>query len=196
MGRKKIAIKPIEEKSIRQVTFSKRRNGLFKKARELSVLCDIEIGVIIFSGSGKLYQFCNSSNSLADILNKYRLHIERNSERDQVKHACWGAYTDLLQTIDMKLEDQNAKKLSIDDLDKLEKQVAEALAQIKARKMKLVLDSVKALQQNEIKLKKEKELLLREIEAMKNNVVTGRSLGFQPDLHLHSTQQPTQDLLK
>ncbi|WCJ38793.1 MADS-box transcription factor 2 [Euphorbia peplus] len=67
MGRKKIAIKPIEEKSIRQVTFSKRRNGLFKKARELSVLCDIEIGVVIFSGSGKLYQFCNSTNSQISI---------------------------------------------------------------------------------------------------------------------------------
>lgn len=47
----------IENKINRQVSFSKRRNGLLKKAYELSVLCDAEVAVIIFSSRGKLYEF-------------------------------------------------------------------------------------------------------------------------------------------
>ncbi|KAI3983711.1 hypothetical protein MKX01_001115 [Papaver californicum] len=58
-GRRKIPIKKIESKSNRQVTFSKRRNGLFRKASELSVLCGTEIAVIVFSPAGKAYSFGN-----------------------------------------------------------------------------------------------------------------------------------------
>ncbi|KAL2517661.1 Leucine-rich repeat (LRR) family protein [Abeliophyllum distichum] len=43
MDRKKLDIKQIEDKSARQETFSKRRNGLLKKAKELAVLCDVDI---------------------------------------------------------------------------------------------------------------------------------------------------------
>ena len=50
-------LKRIENKINRQVTFSKRRNGLLKKAYELSVLCDAEVALIIFSSRGKLYEF-------------------------------------------------------------------------------------------------------------------------------------------
>ncbi|CAH2041833.1 unnamed protein product [Thlaspi arvense] len=57
MGRGKVELKRIENKINRQVTFSKRRNGLLKKAYELSVLCDAEIALIIFSSRGKLYEF-------------------------------------------------------------------------------------------------------------------------------------------
>ncbi|KAI3964437.1 hypothetical protein MKX01_007127 [Papaver californicum] len=58
-GRRKIPIQKIESKSNRQVTFSKRRNGLFKKASELCVLCGAEIAVIVFSPAGKAYSFGN-----------------------------------------------------------------------------------------------------------------------------------------
>ncbi|KAF8008633.1 hypothetical protein BT93_K2331 [Corymbia citriodora subsp. variegata] len=61
MARGKIQMRRIENATNRQVTFSKRRNGLLKKAYELSVLCDAEVAVIIFSQKGRLYQF--SSNS-------------------------------------------------------------------------------------------------------------------------------------
>ena len=52
-------LKRIENKINRQVTFAKRRNGLLKKAYELSVLCDAEVALIIFSNRGKLYEFCS-----------------------------------------------------------------------------------------------------------------------------------------
>nr|CAD1818246.1 unnamed protein product [Ananas comosus var. bracteatus] len=51
MGRGKIEIKRIENTTSRQVTFCKRRNGLLKKAYELSVLCDAEIALVVFSAA-------------------------------------------------------------------------------------------------------------------------------------------------
>ncbi|XP_057984617.1 MADS-box transcription factor 47-like [Hevea brasiliensis] len=61
MGRGKIVIRRIDNSASRQVTFSKRRKGLIKKAKELAILCDAEIGLAIFSSSGKLYEFASSS---------------------------------------------------------------------------------------------------------------------------------------
>jgi hypothetical protein len=48
-GSSKIEIKRIENMTNRQVTFCKRRNGLLKKAYELSVLCDAEVALVVFS---------------------------------------------------------------------------------------------------------------------------------------------------
>ncbi|XVF51582.1 hypothetical protein PTKIN_Ptkin04bG0196000 [Pterospermum kingtungense] len=60
MVRGKTQMKRIENATSRQVTFSKRRNGLLKKAFELSVLCDAEVALIIFSPRGKLYEYSSS----------------------------------------------------------------------------------------------------------------------------------------
>ncbi|MBA0556946.1 hypothetical protein Golob_027007, partial [Gossypium lobatum] len=57
MTRKRIQIKKIDNVAARQVTFSKRRRGLFKKAHELSVLCDAEVALIVFSATGKLFDY-------------------------------------------------------------------------------------------------------------------------------------------
>ncbi|CAL1405077.1 unnamed protein product [Linum trigynum] len=54
-----VELRRIEDAASRQVTFSKRRSGLLKKARELSVLCDAEIAVIVFSQRGRLSEFSN-----------------------------------------------------------------------------------------------------------------------------------------
>lgn len=72
MGRKKIAIQPITDGRNRQVTFSKRRFGLLKKAYELSVLCDCEMALILFADTGKLYQY--SSSPMDQILARYTCH--------------------------------------------------------------------------------------------------------------------------
>ncbi|RZR79810.1 hypothetical protein BHM03_00005646 [Ensete ventricosum] len=60
MGRGKIEIKRIENTTNRQVTFCKRRNGLLKKAYELSVLCDAEVALVVFSSRGRLYEYATS----------------------------------------------------------------------------------------------------------------------------------------
>lgn len=60
MAREKIQIKKIDNATARQVTFSKRRRGLFKKAEELSVLCDADVALIVFSSTGKLFEYASS----------------------------------------------------------------------------------------------------------------------------------------
>ncbi|RRT39899.1 hypothetical protein B296_00035409 [Ensete ventricosum] len=65
MGRGKIVIRRIDNTTSRQVTFSKRRNGLLKKAKELAILCDAEVGLVIFSSTGRLYEFSSSRFSLS-----------------------------------------------------------------------------------------------------------------------------------
>ncbi|KAG2610740.1 hypothetical protein PVAP13_4KG215200 [Panicum virgatum] len=70
MGRVKLQIKRIENTTNRQVTFSKRRNGLIKKAYELSVLCDIDIALIMFSPSNRLSHF-SGRRRIEDVITKY-----------------------------------------------------------------------------------------------------------------------------
>jgi hypothetical protein len=74
MGRKKIQISRITDERNRQVTFNKRKFGVMKKAYELSVLCDCEIALIIFSSSNKLYQY--ASTDMDKILLKYTEYNE------------------------------------------------------------------------------------------------------------------------
>ncbi|KAF7139849.1 hypothetical protein RHSIM_Rhsim06G0134900 [Rhododendron simsii] len=56
-------LKRIEEENSRQVSFSKRRSGLMRKASELSVLCDVDIGLFIFSGRGRIHEFRSGDSS-------------------------------------------------------------------------------------------------------------------------------------
>ncbi|KAL8241168.1 hypothetical protein R6Q59_014523 [Mikania micrantha] len=57
LGRQKIKIAKIQIKNHLQVTFSKRRSGLFKKASELCTLCGVEIAIVVFSPAGKVFSF-------------------------------------------------------------------------------------------------------------------------------------------
>ncbi|KIM60055.1 hypothetical protein SCLCIDRAFT_969057 [Scleroderma citrinum Foug A] len=81
MGRRKIEIQPITHERNRSVTFLKRKNGLFKKAYELGVLCSVDVAVIIFEERPghhvKLYQYC--SGDVSDIVQR---HIRYDGEHD------------------------------------------------------------------------------------------------------------------
>ncbi|XP_057952801.1 agamous-like MADS-box protein AGL65 isoform X2 [Malania oleifera] len=70
MGRVKLKIKRLESTSNRQVTYSKRRNGILKKARELSILCDIDIVLLMFSPTGKSTVF-RGDRSVEDVIAKF-----------------------------------------------------------------------------------------------------------------------------
>jgi len=59
MGKKKLELKRIQNPVSRHGTFYKRKGGLLKKAFELSVLCDAEVALIIFSETGKIYEFAS-----------------------------------------------------------------------------------------------------------------------------------------
>ncbi|KAK4348861.1 hypothetical protein RND71_031616 [Anisodus tanguticus] len=96
MGRVKLQIKKIENTTNRQVTFSKRRNGLIKKAYELSVLCDVDVVLIMFSPSGRVSTF-SGNKSIEDIMARYvnlpehdrgRLHNQEHLQRAIAKLKC------------------------------------------------------------------------------------------------------------
>ncbi|KAI9255511.1 myocyte enhancer factor 2D, partial [Sporodiniella umbellata] len=70
MGRKKIQIQPIKDGRNRQVTFLKRKQGLMKKAYELSVLCNCEVALVIMPPKGKSIQY--SSSDMDSLLARYR----------------------------------------------------------------------------------------------------------------------------
>ncbi|KAM3195336.1 hypothetical protein ACQJBY_071449 [Aegilops geniculata] len=94
MVRGKIVIRRIENMRSRQVTFSKRRRGLLKKARELAILCDVQVGVIIFSSTGSLYEYANSTatttmgTTMAYIIQNYQSAQEQHQlfTRKKKKH--------------------------------------------------------------------------------------------------------------
>ncbi|KAF8398874.1 hypothetical protein HHK36_014738 [Tetracentron sinense] len=77
MGRKKIEIKRIDHQDYRQVTFSKRRTGLFKKASELCILCGADVAAIVFSPAGKVFSFGHPC--VDSVIDRY---LARNSSPD------------------------------------------------------------------------------------------------------------------
>ncbi|KAL5633642.1 hypothetical protein ACGC1H_003951 [Rhizoctonia solani] len=85
MGRRKIEILPIQHDRNRSVTFLKRKNGLFKKAYELGVLCSVDVAVIIFGHNNKVYEYCSTDS---DSMIQRRLHY--TGDRDLKTPADFG----------------------------------------------------------------------------------------------------------
>lgn len=68
-GRQKIELKLIESEKARVVTFSKRKKGLFKKADDFSTLTRADVGVLLFSPSGRSSSY--GSKSVKEITDKF-----------------------------------------------------------------------------------------------------------------------------
>jgi len=89
MGRNKIKIERIANERNRQATFTKRKNGLFKKAMELSILCDCEISLIIFNNqTGKYFQYSSSDNDkiLLRYIDSDESPVQAYTNTDYVTH--------------------------------------------------------------------------------------------------------------
>ncbi|KAM1171082.1 hypothetical protein FF1_021501 [Malus domestica] len=159
MGRGRVELKRIENKINRQVTFAKRRNGLLKKAYELSVLCDAEVALIIFSNRGKLYEFCSSS-SMLKTLDRYqkssyaapetnvstREALELSSQQEYLKLK---AHFEALQRNQRNLLGEDLGHLSSKELESLERQLDMSLKQIRSTRTQYMLDQLTDLQRNE-----------------------------------------------
>ncbi|CAI9294560.1 unnamed protein product [Lactuca saligna] len=85
MGRNRLPMKRIENNTSRLVTFCKRRNGLIKKAYELSVLCDIDIALIMFSPSGRLNHF-SCKRRIEDVLNRF-VNLSDSDRGSVIQHT-------------------------------------------------------------------------------------------------------------
>ncbi|XP_022874184.1 MADS-box protein AGL42-like isoform X1 [Olea europaea var. sylvestris] len=158
MVRGKIQMKRIENESSRQVTFSKRRNGLLKKAYELSVLCDAEVALIIFSQKGRLFQF--SSSNMENTIEKYLEHAKEketttnNTEVRHVQHlkneeAFMTKKIELLESSKRKLLGQGLGTCSVEELQDIDSQLEKSLKNIRARKAELYKEDIEKLKAKE-----------------------------------------------
>lgn len=171
MGRGKIEIKRIENTANRQVTFSKRRNGLLKKAYELSVLCDAEVALIIFSSRGKLYEF--ASKSVDRTIEKYKKQYATNIQWEQTPKStmefCQNEAGKLKQEIDIltksnsNLMGENLSSLSVRELSLLEARLEKGLNCIRLKKEEMVHQEIKDIQEREQLLTAQNQFLSNKI---------------------------------
>ncbi|KAF9588222.1 hypothetical protein IFM89_008430 [Coptis chinensis] len=151
-------MKRIENATSRQVTFSKRRNGLLKKAFELSVLCDAEVGLIVFSPRGKLYEFC--STSLPKTIDRYQRHnrdkdtegnnkVIENAQLFKDEVITMAKKIEFLETSRRKLLGKDLGSCSTDELHETENQLERSLSLIRAQKAQLYKDKIEQLKEKE-----------------------------------------------
>ena len=172
MGRGKVQLKRIENKINRQVTFSKRRSGLLKKAHEISVLCDAEVGLIIFSTKGKLYEFSTES-CMDKILERYERYsyaekVLVSSESEIQGNWCHEyrklkAKVETIQKCQKHLMGEDLESLNLKELQQLEQQLESSLKHIRSRKNQLMHESISELQKKERSLQEENKVLQKEL---------------------------------
>lgn len=170
MGRGKIRICRIESSSSRQVTFTKRCGGLKKKAKELSILCDAEVGLIIFSSKGKLIEF--ASNDLRSTIERYMKCTESKGNDDQsgrdVNHSPQEIghlkkQVDYLRATCKRLAGEDISTLSLKELQQLEQQLEVSLSRVRSQKDQLLLERIQVLNQEEKNLHNENRNLGKKI---------------------------------
>lgn len=172
MGRGRVELKRIENKINRQVTFSKRRNGLLKKAYELSVLCDAEVALIIFSSRGKLYEF--GSVGTIKTLERYQrccYNPQDANTSDRETQAWYQEVSKLkvkyesLQRSQRHLLGEDLGPLSVRELQNLEKQLEVALSQARQRKTQIMMEQMEELRRKERQLGDINKQLRNKLEA-------------------------------
>ncbi|XAR49719.1 hypothetical protein NMG60_11032998 [Bertholletia excelsa] len=138
MGRRRIEMRAISDKSSRQVTFSKRRAGLFKKANELSSMCSAEVAVIAFSPGGKpfSYGYPNVDSVTSRFLNN-------QSEAKHAEHDK-SVGTDLENMLEDKLKQLEAEKKKGEMLDKLVKPIMmDELGMVELKKLQASMEELR-----------------------------------------------------
>ncbi|GAA0183310.1 hypothetical protein Leryth_008347 [Lithospermum erythrorhizon] len=186
MGRGKIEIKRIENSSNRQVTYSKRRNGIIKKAKEITVLCDAKVSLIILGSSGKMYEFISPGTTMIDILDVYQKatgkklwdakHEHLSNEIDRIKKE-----NDSMQIELRHLNGEDIQSLSHKELMLLEHSLEKGIACIKDKQSEFV----KMARKREEMLEDENKQLLYELH--RREAVAAANCGG--DVYHHQQQQ-------
>jgi MADS-box transcription factor len=152
MGRGKTVIQRIENSTSRQVTFSKRRSGLFKKANELAILCEAEVGLVVFSSTGRLYEF--ASTSMKSVIERYNevkedhhAGISASAEAKLWQREAGSLRQQLhnLQEHHWQLLGQQLSGMDVEDLQNLENKLELSLRNIRLKKDQVMIDQIQEL---------------------------------------------------
>ncbi|XP_013607409.1 PREDICTED: floral homeotic protein PISTILLATA-like isoform X2 [Brassica oleracea var. oleracea] len=150
MGRGKIEIKRIENVNNRVVTFSKRRNGLVKKAKEITVLCDAKVALIVFASNGKMTDYCCPSMDLGAMLDQFQKlsgkklwdakHENLSNEIDKIKKE-----NDSLQLELRHLKGEDIQSLNLKNLMAVEHAVEHGLDKVRDHQEKMMVEENRQL---------------------------------------------------
>ncbi|XP_021729524.1 agamous-like MADS-box protein AGL11 [Chenopodium quinoa] len=188
MGRGKIEIKRIENTTNRQVTFCKRRNGLLKKAYELSVLCDAEIALIVFSSRGRVYEFSN--NNIRSTIEKYKKAnsdgtntvTEINAQYYQHESAKLRNQIQMMQNSNRNLMGECLSSLTVKELKQVENRLERGISRIRSKKHEALLAEIEFRQKREAELENENSILrakIAEVERLQQlNMMPSETLDF------------------
>ncbi|XVF43264.1 hypothetical protein PTKIN_Ptkin02bG0026200 [Pterospermum kingtungense] len=187
MGRGRVELKRIENKINRQVTFAKRRNGLLKKAYELSILCDAEVALIIFSNCGKLYEF-SSTTSISETLERYYRSTYGPLEPGQTENDTQSKYqeylklkakVEVLQCSQRHFLGEDFGDLGCKELEQLEHQLDFSLKQIRSTQTQLLFEQLSELQREEEILLETNRNLRRKLEENSSTIPASWEIGEQ-----------------
>ncbi|KAD4385281.1 hypothetical protein E3N88_25449 [Mikania micrantha] len=184
MGRGRIQIKRIENDTSRQVTFCKRRGGLLKKAFELSVLCDAEIAVVVFSTRGRVYEY--ASNNMKSTIDRYKKtksaesntfsREETNTQFYQQEAKKLRQQIHMSQISNRHLKGEGLDSLNLKELKQLETRLEKAISRIRSKKHDMILAETESLQKRELELEQNNTILrmkVAENERVQNEVDVG-----------------------
>ncbi|AET04353.1 putative transcription factor MADS-MIKC family [Medicago truncatula] len=171
IGRGKIEIKRIENTTNRQVTFCKRRNGLLKKAYELSVLCDAEVALIVFSTRGRLYEYAN--NSVKASIERYKKACsdssgaksasESNVQYYQQEAAKLRVQISNLQNHNRQMMGESLSNMNGKDLRNLESKLEKGISRIRSKKNEMLFAELEYMQKREVELHNSNQVLRAKI---------------------------------
>ncbi|KAJ3678103.1 hypothetical protein LUZ60_001906 [Juncus effusus] len=171
MARGKVQMRRIENPVHRQVTFCKRRAGLMKKAKELSVLCDADVGIIIFSGHGKLYELA-TNGTMDSMIEKYKnttgeaqlSGADLNQSKEVEEVMMLKEDINLLQKGLRYMHGKKAShQMTMEELLALERNLEIWMYNIRSTKMQMMLKEIQSLKNKEGILKAANEILQEKI---------------------------------
>ncbi|XP_049390680.1 floral homeotic protein PMADS 1 [Solanum stenotomum] len=178
MARGKIQIKKIENQTNRQVTYSKRRNGLFKKANELTVLCDAKVSIVMISSTGKLHEFISPSITTKQLFDLYQktigvdiwtTHYEKMQEQlRKLKDVNRNLRKEIRQRMGESLND-----LNYEQLEELMENVDNSLKLIRERKYKVIGNQIETYRKKVRNVEEIHRNLLLEFDARQEDPYGG-----------------------
>ncbi|MFS7938524.1 putative transcription factor MADS-MIKC family [Helianthus anomalus] len=208
MGRGKIEVKRIENNTSRQVTFSKRRTGLIKKTHELSVLCDAQIGLIVFSSKGKLYEYTTHPLSMTQMIDKYlkatgsRITHQNNQEQMRNELTRMKKETLNLQLSLQRYKGDDLSSAQIEELNQLEQQLEFSVQKVRARKLQLLQQQEKVLEKENEEMyqwlmgKQQEEINQQQVAAMTELKLVGQEQQLFEQFPFFGSEEPPNSVLQ